>query len=358
MLSLPLPFVVALLLLILLGQMLRHPLETRASRLFLALLSAYAVQSLIVGLRWGYGWTWILPLQSVLAALLAPLAWLCFRALVHEDLNRKVAIWLHGLPVACVLLLVALWPEGIDLVLIATFLGYGLALARLARKGPDALSRASFEGAVSTSSALWATAVMLLLSAMLEVIVALDLTWSGGAYAAMAVGIGNVVALLVLGLAAAIAGGSQSGTDTPSAAEDDSIAEPADEDVMIVAKLDRMMREKRPFEDLDLSLERLARKTLIPARRISSAINRVTGKNVSQYINDHRIAEACRLLTETDEPITTIMFKAGFQTKSNFNREFRRVTEMSPRAWRTTIHRKDEIGAAAWRQGVADLTHS
>ena len=29
------------------------------------------------------------------------------------------------------------------------------------------------------------------------------------------------------------------------------------------------------------------------------------------------------------------MFDVGFSTKSNFNREFRRVTGMSPRQWRS-----------------------
>jgi AraC-like DNA-binding protein len=32
--------------------------------------------------------------------------------------------------------------------------------------------------------------------------------------------------------------------------------------------------------------------------------------------------------------VTTIMLDAGFQTKSNFNREFRRVTGTSPSLWR------------------------
>jgi AraC-like DNA-binding protein len=47
-------------------------------------------------------------------------------------------------------------------------------------------------------------------------------------------------------------------------------------------------------------------------------------------MNGHRIAEACGLLTETDHSITTIMFEAGFQTKSNFNREFLRQTGTNP----------------------------
>lgn len=84
-----------------------------------------------------------------------------------------------------------------------------------------------------------------------------------------------------------------------------------------------------------------------PARRISTAVNRLHAKNISQYISEFRIAEACRLLTETDEPVTRIMFDAGFQTKSNFNREFRRVTGMSPMAWRASKPASRSAKAAA-----------
>lgn len=335
MLSLPLPFVVALLLLILLGQMLGRSKETGADRLFLLLLGAYAAQSTIIGLRWGYGLNWLLPLQSVLAALIAPLSWLCFSRLVRQDTaGSRPPAWVHGLPAAMVLALIALWPSGIDLVLIATFLGYGIALARLARMGPDALSGTSFEGAVSTSAALRAVAAVLILSAGLEVVVFLDFALSAGTHAALVVGIVNLFALLVLGSAAAVAGRSQPPPELNTSTEALPIPEPDGEDLTIVERLDWLIRQKRLFEDLDLNLDRLARKAVIPARRISTAINRVTGKNVSQYINDYRVAEACRLLGETEEPVTAIMFKSGFGTKSNFNREFRRVTGSSPTAWR------------------------
>ena len=72
----------------------------------------------------------------------------------------------------------------------------------------------------------------------------------------------------------------------------------------------------------------------VPARRLSAAVNRVHARNVSHDINGFRIAEACRLLTETDQPVLRIMVDVGFLTKSNFNREFRRITNMSPSAWR------------------------
>ncbi|MNY61663.1 HTH-type transcriptional activator Btr [compost metagenome] len=72
----------------------------------------------------------------------------------------------------------------------------------------------------------------------------------------------------------------------------------------------------------------------MPARRISNAINRIHGISVSQYVNNYRVEEACRLLLTTEEAITQIAFEAGFLTKSNFNREFLRVTGKSPSSWR------------------------
>jgi AraC-like DNA-binding protein len=98
--------------------------------------------------------------------------------------------------------------------------------------------------------------------------------------------------------------------------------------------LQALMQTRRPYRDPDLNLDRLARKAVLPMRQISAAINRATGKNVSQYVNEFRIAEACALLLETDKPVTEIMLDVGFQTKSNFNREFRRVTNMTPVQWR------------------------
>ena len=116
-----------------------------------------------------------------------------------------------------------------------------------------------------------------------------------------------------------------SGSNEPQATEEDSA---------VAASVDALMREKHLYRDVDLNLGRIARKLNLPARRVSLAINRIHGMSVSQYVNNHRIEEASRLLTSTDEPVTRIMFDAGFLTKSNFNREFLRVTGLSPTAWR------------------------
>jgi AraC-like DNA-binding protein len=101
-----------------------------------------------------------------------------------------------------------------------------------------------------------------------------------------------------------------------------------------IDRIDHLLAEEQLARDENLTLSRLARRAGVPARQISGAVNRLARKNVSQYTNDFRIAEACRLLRETDMSVTAAMFESGFQTKSNFNREFRRVTSLGPASWR------------------------
>nr|WP_250809267.1 AraC family transcriptional regulator [Neorhizobium tomejilense] len=105
------------------------------------------------------------------------------------------------------------------------------------------------------------------------------------------------------------------------------------------------MEEGELYRSEDLSLARLARKARLPAREVSAAINRVTGLNVSQFVNDRRVAEACRLLRETERTVIQIMLDVGFSTKSNFNREFRRVTGTNPKQWRAEARAAQDAGA-------------
>ncbi len=90
--------------------------------------------------------------------------------------------------------------------------------------------------------------------------------------------------------------------------------------------------QHKPYLDADLTLGRLSRKLGIPAKPLSSTINRMTGGNVSRFINEARIRTAQQAILDGDS-ITDAMLSSGFNTKSNFNREFRRIVGESPSAW-------------------------
>lgn len=336
MLFVPLPFVVAFLLLILLVQMIRRNDGNAPNPFFTALIAVYVLQSVVIGVRWGYGVIQLLPVQALLAAIVPALAWLSFEGLRdgRSPLRRPILL-LHALPAFLILGFIAFWPAPISLTLILIFLSYGIALSRLAWAGPNALGSSRLDGVINAHRALQVTAFALLASGLIDIVISLDFAETGGAYSGGIVAFGNIVALLVLGTAATIAGTSQPPADTAGDEGAAPVTMPSVEDAEVAASLDMLMQSRELYRDVDLNLNRLGRKMGRSIRQVSTAINRVKGMSVSQYVNNYRVREACRLLAGTDEPITRIMFDVGFQTKSNFNREFLRVTGMSPREWRT-----------------------
>lgn len=52
------------------------------------------------------------------------------------------------------------------------------------------------------------------------------------------------------------------------------------------------------------------------------------------YVNEVRIALACRRLVETDETVAEVAFGCGFRNLSNFNRRFRLLKRMNPKSYR------------------------
>jgi AraC-like DNA-binding protein len=61
---------------------------------------------------------------------------------------------------------------------------------------------------------------------------------------------------------------------------------------------------------------------------------RTTGKTFSDYVSDIRIGHACRLLAESDDTISEIAFRSGFDSLTYFNRVFLRKKGVRPREFR------------------------
>ena len=327
----PLPFVVAILLIVLFVTVVRRDNDAQVNRPFLALILLSVFQSLLSGLRWGYGVQEVMYLAPVGAATVPPLAYAGVTALVRKSSKPLLQrLGLHAVPALVIVVMLVAWRGAIDVALVLISVSYAVAILLLMRPGTDALRLAPFEGAAPAYRAIVFAALALLFSAAVDTFVSLDLAWTHGAYTRPVIAIGNLASLIILSVAAAAASKSHTPVETEDAGPGPDLAE----DRETIAAVQALMQTRRVYRDVDLNLDRLARKLGIPARQISAAINRASGKNVSQYVNEYRITEACGLLVETEKPVTEIMFEVGFQTKSNFNREFRRVTEMTPLEWR------------------------
>jgi AraC-like DNA-binding protein len=58
------------------------------------------------------------------------------------------------------------------------------------------------------------------------------------------------------------------------------------------------------------------------------------GKTFSEYVNEIRIGYACKLLLEDDIGITQTCFQSGFNNISNFNKQFKKLHNLSPKEYR------------------------
>lgn len=343
MLAIPLPFVVALLLLILLIRILAQ--REANLRPVAGFIGVCILLVTLVGLRWSVDLRVVRFLQPVAAALLPSMAWLCFSNLGQSPSNRK---WLHFLPAAAILFLSATWQRWhppIDLLLPVLYFAYGTSLIHRSYVESDGFEKTRLSDIAKARKAAWSAGWLLLFSGAVDLMIATDFLFYQGRHTVSIIGIANVIMLPLLAYAIAILGSSVPKTQSLSqnwVEEQRSSSEQVlatQDEARIIDAIETIMRDKRLFRDPDLTLSRLSRKLGIPSRQISNAVNRVLGQNISQVVNEYRIAEAQHLLSETDRSITAVMFDSGFYTKSNFNREFVRITGMTPSDYRRSADR-------------------
>jgi AraC-like DNA-binding protein len=105
------------------------------------------------------------------------------------------------------------------------------------------------------------------------------------------------------------------------------VAEPIDQWMQIQNYL-----SKNYAQDLDMHY--LEKELGIARHKIASLIKENTKQLFKQYLNQIRLAESKRLLTETNLPIGEIADNVGFGHISNFNRVFKSHMKTSPSEYR------------------------
>jgi AraC-like DNA-binding protein len=341
-LSVPLPFLAGLVFALTLYRSLKGVDAPGSRRYFFAFLILYALQGVIVGLHFGYGVKALAPVQPITAAIMPPLAFLAFRALMDEPLEKP---WLHILPPLAVAAAIGFLRDLVDPLLLVIFFGYGIALWRLTLLGgADVMAEASLPRMRPALRAARLTAGLMLFFALSDASLAVYTSIHGAGDVPLALTIMNLAAIA----AVIVYYFSPDFSSAKPAAASPSM-EPREEDRVALSRIETALEENGLYRSEDLSLAKLARRARLPAREVSAAINRATGLNVSQFVNDRRIAEACRLLRETERTVIQIMLDVGFSTKSNFNREFRRVTGMSPKQWRAEARAAQDGGVIKTR---------
>jgi len=295
MLALPLPILTFAISLVACVLVWRLELGNRSARAFFALyFLLIAVGTLLVGLRYGYGFDSLLVVQRTIPLFVGPAIFLAFFALTTPpETLRRHAIWHLGAATIAALL-PQIFPQfraGYDLMILASYLFYCTALFWLWRKGPDAFTHAPLR--MVASLRVW-------------------ILWA------------LTLAIIVFS--------SRSTAQSPAPSQPN---EPEQGDSTTLEHRARaLLTQTKLYLETDLTLERIAKRLHVPTRALSEAINTSQNVNVSQYVNGFRLEHAATLLETTDWSAKRVMEESGFLTRSNFYREFERVYAQSPLEYR------------------------
>jgi len=87
--------------------------------------------------------------------------------------------------------------------------------------------------------------------------------------------------------------------------------------------------------DDELSLTKVAKFAHISPNHLSDTFKEVAGINFVDYVARIRVGKARDLLQNSNLRISEIAFAVGFQSLSQFNRVFKKLTRKSPTQFRT-----------------------
>ena len=84
----------------------------------------------------------------------------------------------------------------------------------------------------------------------------------------------------------------------------------------------------------NIRLKEVAQEVGYSSAYLTDLVRKLTGKTVNNWIIERRIAEARRLLLETEDSIENIAFKVGYNNINHFYCQFRNYHQTTPQNWR------------------------
>lgn len=95
----------------------------------------------------------------------------------------------------------------------------------------------------------------------------------------------------------------------------------------------KLMEDKKPFLDSDLSLAQLAKLMDLTPHQLSYLINAVFDENFFLFVNRYRVEKVKELLLNKEKNHLSIMgiaFESGFNSKTSFNTAFKKISSETP----------------------------
>lgn len=100
--------------------------------------------------------------------------------------------------------------------------------------------------------------------------------------------------------------------------------------------LTQRMASEQLYKDPELNLDGLAARLGVSGNALSQVINSIEQRNFYDYVNEYRVREFQRIAVLPENRQFTLLsmaFEVGFNSKTSFNRNFKKATGLSPTAY-------------------------
>jgi AraC-like DNA-binding protein len=111
----------------------------------------------------------------------------------------------------------------------------------------------------------------------------------------------------------------------------------------IIEAIESHMKSNKPFENPKISLNELSGQLKMPTHLLSKIINDHFHQNFFDYINSYRVAEFKEKVKDPKNLNLTFLglaYEVGFNSKTAFNRAFKKITNQTPREYFESIKKQ------------------
>ena len=104
-------------------------------------------------------------------------------------------------------------------------------------------------------------------------------------------------------------------------------------------QLTRLMEDEEMYLNPELKSQDLADELQISSKILSQIVNQSFDKNFFDFVNSYRCEKVKEILGNESEKFTIIeaMYQSGFNSKSSFNKEFKKLTGQTPSEYRKSL---------------------
>ena len=124
----------------------------------------------------------------------------------------------------------------------------------------------------------------------------------------------------------------------------------------LVKRIYAVLNEEKLYTKTGLTIGELAKRLSMQEYRLRRVINKQLGfRNFNQFMNELRVEEACRRLSEPSahrEQIATIAYDVGYSALSSFNKAFKELRNLTPTQYRDKMQ---QAAASQATQPPSDL---